>query len=77
VAGHSSGSDMDAGEGKLIEAAVRFAVIAPTDVVEQFAAGICGRLAGGRGTGRAGRCPGNRQSQAPGFGWRFSGAVAD
>lgn len=51
MAGHSSGSDMDASERKLIEAAVRFAATAPADVVEQLAAGIWGRLTVGAAQG--------------------------
>jgi phosphatidylserine/phosphatidylglycerophosphate/cardiolipin synthase-like enzyme len=37
---------MEAAERRLIEAAVRFAAVAPADLVEQLAAGICGRVAG-------------------------------
>ena len=61
-----SGSDMDAGERKLIEAAVRFAAIAPADVVEQLASGICGRLAVGaaRGARDAAQAIGNPRHRA-------------
>jgi len=57
---------MDAGERKLIEAAVRFAAIAPADVVEQLAAGICGRLAVGaaRGARDAAQAIGNPRHRA-------------
>jgi phosphatidylserine/phosphatidylglycerophosphate/cardiolipin synthase-like enzyme len=57
---------MDVGERKLIEAAVRFAAIAPADVVEQLAAGICGRLAVGaaRGARDAAQAIGNPRHRA-------------